>query len=248
MSVDSEILSSSSKNCFLLLGQSNMYGCGTIDREALNTDDRIQVYRDGKWETARQPLQKWDCKIYPEGGGSMGISFARRLLQEFPKAPINLVPCALGGSPIEQWLPGGQCYQNATTIAKEAVCKGELRAILWHQGESNSSEEDNAKKYFFNFKEVVESFRKDLNSENLPFIVGQLGEFMKDNHDFKYSHIVNEALRKACHQFPRMGFVSSEGLIDEDRNDKLHFGMKSLNEYGRRYAEKFVQCYMATVS
>jgi len=85
------------------------------------------------------------------------------------------------------------------------------------------------------------SGKSRLNAPHVPIIVGQLGEFLKDNEGFKYFEIVNDALRQACRELPRMAFVSSADLTDKDRNDNLHMDMESLCVFGRRYAEEFLQ-------
>ena len=53
---------------------------------------------------------------------------------------------------------------------------GNLKGILWHQGESDSNPQ-NADKYKQRLKNLISNFRKDLNADKVPFIIGQLGQF-----------------------------------------------------------------------
>lgn len=49
---------------------------------------------------------------------------------------IGLIPCAEGGSSIDEWSRDGALYRHAINEAKFAKEDSELARILWHQGES----------------------------------------------------------------------------------------------------------------
>ena len=58
---------------------------------------------------------------------------------------IGLIPCAVGGSPIEAWQPTkyyeptkSYPYDDALKRTKTAMQTGTLKGVLWHQGESDS--------------------------------------------------------------------------------------------------------------
>lgn len=52
----------------------------------------------------------------------------------------------------------------------------ELSGILWHQGESDSSN-GNYKVYYQKLLIMVTTLRKELDAPNIPFIIGGLGIF-----------------------------------------------------------------------
>jgi hypothetical protein len=70
-------------------------------------------------------------------------------------------------------MPGGKLYEEAIARTREAMKQGQLKAIRWHQGESDSGVEARALAYGDNLVKIVESFRKDLNAEKVPFIAGE---------------------------------------------------------------------------
>ena len=87
-----------------------------------------------------------------------------------------------------------------------------------------------------------DAFRKELDLYDVPFLVGALGDFLKEREVSpqlaNYPHI-NAQLQLAAEGDPMTGFVSAEGL--EDKGDKLHFSSRSLFTFGERYFEMFQQ-------
>src|SRR6266545_1044240 len=95
---------------------------------------------------------------------------------------IGLVPCAVGGSSIEQWLGDSvyrdvQLYSNLLKKAKLAAEYGTIKGILWHQGETNAAEGN-----YNNYKQKLRNFftklRGGLNNPELPVYAGQLALFL----------------------------------------------------------------------
>jgi len=110
---------------------------------------------------------------------------------------------------------------------------GELKAILWHQGESDSGREA-ASLYEARLHELISRFRNVADDDNLPFIVGQLGQF-KEWSDGR--QLVNTVHENVATHFARTKFVSSDGLTDT--GDGTHFDAPSARELGRRYADAY---------
>lgn len=224
---------------FLLAGQSNMAGRGDVepqDREtveglfALSTADR--------WIPAADPVHYDKPKI---AGVGLARTFGRTLLACRPAAQIGLVPAAFGGSLLDEWLPGGKHYLEALRRAAVARASGRFRGLLWHQGESDASDETRAKTYLERFTRVVECFRRDLEAPALPVVVGQLGGFLRTSGvEFAspYADLVNRQLAQAPAAIANAAFVPSGGLAH--RGDELHFNAPSLRELGRRYAHAFL--------
>ena len=110
-----------------------------------------------------------------------------------------------------------------------------MKAILWHQGESDSHEPA-ASLYQARLRALIERFRSDLGAPDLPFIIGQLGRFEKGPWSVAKER-VNAAQRSVAVQMRNVAFVSSEGLVD--RGDTIHFDAASARELGRRYANAY---------
>ena len=221
---------------FLLIGQSNMAGRGELDEVAPLRHPNIRMFRDGQWVTAESPLHTDN----PETAGTgPGMSFAVELLKEDPSAIIGLIPCAVGGTPLSRWMPGGDLYDNAISTTRQALASGTLKGILWHQGESDSKDRQDAESYAQRLGKMIPTLRTDLDASNVPFITGELGAFICDYFECDFFEIVNEQLHQLSRTVPRYVYVSSAGL--RDKGDYLHFDSASLCELGERYACEYLK-------
>lgn len=214
---------------FLLIGQSNMAGRGKLEPQDEATNPRIfMLTKDGEWVPAKDPLH-FDK---PVAGVGPGMEFARTLVAADPKITVGLIPCAVGGTALEKWKAGGELYTAAVARAREAMKRGTLTGILWHQGESDKTHEQIAT-YGERFAAMVAQLRKDLDAENVPVIMGELGRFRPAHAEF------NAALPEISRQVPRCTYVTAENLVD--RGDHLHFDTPSQRILGQRYAAAFLQ-------
>ena len=150
---------------------------------------------------------------------------------------IGLVPCALGGSRLDQWEPGAYLYRRALFEAGEVARSGEVRGLLWHQGESDSCDRDTAVTYGARLVEMLTAFRGELADEGIPVVVGELGRFLEGVPQFGEFETVNQALNDIPGRLARSACVSSEGLAD--KGDRVHFNSVALREFGRRYAHAY---------
>ena len=214
---------------FLLIGQSNMAGRGKIGLTENKSDPRIlMLAKDLEWLPAKDPVH-FDKPI---AGAGLCLPFARGLLAADPKRRIGLVPCAMGGSSLDQWMPGGALYTDAVRRTRQALKRGELAGILWHQGEADLAPAKVAT-YGDRFARMIASLRKDLEAPEAPVVIGELGHFLATGKDF------NKALPDVAKQVPHCALASAEGLAD--KGDKLHFGTPALTTFGERYAAAYLK-------
>lgn len=215
----------------LLIGQSNMAGRGAVEDQDRAPVPRVwSLNKELAWVPAADPLH-WDK---PEiAGVGMGRSVARTLLMARPSASIGLVPSAFGGTALDLWKPGADLYENAVRRARAAMKSGTLRAILWHQGESDTNKEELARTYDERFAAMIARLRSDLGAPDVPVVVGQMGEFF-GTAPGSLASVVNEQLALVPLRVPRSAFVTSHGL--RDKGDKVHFDSASYRELGQRYA------------
>ena len=125
----------------LIIGQSNMAGRGIIS-EAMpidNKDGRLKVLRNGRWQRMFRPVNP-DRSF---SGTCLAESFARAYADEHG-VDTGIIPCADGGTSLNQWRVGGLLFDNAVYSAKLAMRTSNLAAILWHQGEADCAPELNA--------------------------------------------------------------------------------------------------------
>lgn len=226
---------------FLLAGQSNMAGRGNVTKADSVVHPRVfALNREGKWQPAVDPLH-WDKKV---AGVGLAKSFAVALAERNEDIVIGLIPAACGGSPISSWEPGGyhgqtksHPYDDAIQRARIAMKEGVLKGILWHQGESDSKPEL-APVYREKLVALIERFRKDLDAPDVPFIIGQLGQFPERPWN-QWRFMVNFAHVAVAREVEHTGFVPSFGLTCNE--DHIHFNSESLREFGRRYAKEYFE-------
>jgi hypothetical protein len=168
-----------------------------------------------------------------------GLTFGKAMADSDPGLRIGLIPCAVGGSPIRTWQPGGYWEQTQShpyddTLARVGVAQqsGVLKGFLWHQGESDSNEQD-AAPYLNRLKTLVERLRAELQAPNAAFIAATLGDFFVARNE--WASTINDALARLAGEVQNSACVQAAGLVHG--GDDLHFDAASARELGRRYAE-----------
>ena len=221
---------------FLLIGQSNMAGRGRLSDVSALQHAQVSMFREGRWVTAEEPLHTDKPEI---AGVGLGMSFAMELVAGAGLAPIGLIPCAVGGTSLSQWMPGADLHENAVSVAMSALADGSLKGILWHQGEGDSGNGDDAASYGERFRDMVCSLRSKLSAPQVPVIAGELGPFLRHREGSDFFELVNQQLRELEGRLPTYACVSAERL--RDNGDSLHFNAHSLREFGIRYARKYTE-------
>ncbi len=226
---------------YLLLGQSNMAGRGDLAEEDKTPHPRILVFRTNQvWEVAVEPIHTDRPGV--KFGVGPGFAFGKIMADKSPEATIGLVPCAVGGTSLSRWVRGGDLYSNAVFRAKLTMTNGTLKGILWHQGENDAGSEHNAKTYGERLQKMIADIREDLGTPDLPFVVGEIGEFLytrKDPTKTPFAKIVNEALIAIPEKVPNTACARSAGL--NHKGDEVHFDAASQREFGQRYAAEMLR-------
>lgn len=226
---------------YLLIGQSNMAGRGTTDAASQPNLPKIwAINRQNEWKIAADPLHQDKPAVV---GVGPGLTFAQEILQKSPDRAIGLIPCAVGGSGIDDWQPGAKheqtgiyAYDEMLARAKEAQKHGTIRGIIWHQGESDSSPGKKGA-YAAKLADFFKRLRRDTHTENVPVVVGTLGDFyVAKNPD---AAVINQIITDYAKGNKRVYLASASGLTH--KGDDTHFDTPSARELGRRYAEAFLK-------
>lgn len=221
---------------FLIIGQSNMAGRGLIEnaRPLNDNNGKIKVLRNGRWQTIFRPVNP-DRSF---AGTCLAEDFALAYSLANPDVEVGIIPCADGGTNLDQWLPNTLLFDNAIFNAKLAMRTSHLSGILWHQGEADTLDELYPL-YLEKLSIIMTELRRDLG-EDLPIVVGGLGDFLatRELNPFLKNYVrINDALINFSKTFPRVAFASAEGLTCNP--DQLHFNADSLKEFGLRYFKAF---------
>ena len=120
----------------LIIGQSNMGGRGFADEVPPINNDKLYVLRNGRWRAMYVPVNP-DRKT---SGINLAESFADLYANEH-NVDVGIIACADGGSSLDQWQVGGLLFDHACYMAELASRTSTIAAVLWHQGESDCSDE-----------------------------------------------------------------------------------------------------------
>jgi hypothetical protein len=230
---------------FLLMGQSNMSGFGKLlpeDRKPVDRVVKLPTKHQGelKWLPAAHPLHN---RLRSDRFG-LGLPFAIEYLKDKPDVVVGLIPLAWGGAPIDMLKKGTPTYDDALVKTKLALKHGELKGVLWHQGESDTVSDARTSSYEQKLHQLIADLRKDLADDQLPFVAGNLAEFYGTSRDHsspervKRIDKVRAILRALPNRVENTGFVESKGCSSPDRH-MVHFDRESYILLGQRYAKVF---------
>jgi hypothetical protein len=216
---------------YLLIGQSNMAGRAQILAPDFDTLNGVYLYKGdsvNSWEPAVNPLNKYSTirRELPVQQLGPGYYFAKTMRAYDTGKQIGLVVNARGGTSIDLWAPGTTCFNDALKRTREALQAGTLKAILWHQGESDVKK---YKDYPEKIITLINAFRKELNQPDLPFIAGEVAEEKKNRAEF------NIMLKETLGKVPNTAVVRATGLTTYD---STHFDTRSMRILGVRYADE----------
>lgn len=223
---------------FILAGQSNMAGRGMIEPQDTIYSERIlTINKSGKVVLAKEPLHFYEPS---RTGLDCGLSFGKTLHKNIPDSiTILLVPTAVGGSSISQWI-GDSTYRNVqlltnfTEIVNIAKKYGTVKGILWHQGEADANEKD-VVLYKMHLTTLIDKFRKIIDNNNLPVLIGELGSY--SDNQFYYS-LINEQIESYISTDTNAFLISTKDL--KDKGDKVHFNSTGQRSLGKRFAKAYL--------
>jgi hypothetical protein len=234
---------------FLLIGQSNMEGVPTPDAVDRSPAERVWVlgYDEcgdrhwNQWAPAHAPLHRCGSGVGP------GDSFGRAIAKAWPDANIGLVPAAISGVDVDFFRKGvvssrrkefqippdnkrSGAYDMVIERARLAQESGQIRGILWHQGESDNTSPE----WVGKVSEIVSDLRSDLGLEvSVPFLAGEL----------LYTGCCsahNARIGELPAAIPNAHVISARGLVGQDN---FHFNLAGQHELGQRYAEQFLELW-----
>jgi len=221
---------------YILIGQSNMVGRAPVEDVDRQPHPRVFSFgKDDVWVPAVDPLH-FDK---PTAGVGLGSSFARAMAEADPEVTIGLIPCAIGGTPLERWEKGGDLWSRALERIRAVADDGVIKGVLWHQGEADGRSAETAQSYGVRLARMVSDLRAELQLPILPFVAGQLGPFLPaTQRDGNPAHW--EVVKPQLAGLPRC--VEWTAVADSadltHTGDSVHFDAASLRKFGRRYARE----------
>lgn len=236
------------KVVFLLAGQSNMAGRGgvlanrwdgIVPPDCAPSPSILRLSPQLRWEEAHEPLHAGidanrTCGVGP------GMSFANAVLRSGRAGPVvGLVPCAVGGTRIAEWVKGTDLYTDLVRRARVAVeTGGRIGAVLWYQGESDTVRWADANEYGRRMVMLVRDLRADLGMPRLLLIQVGLASGLG-----QYTEIVREAQKGI--KLRNVRFVDAKGLPLQDGH--LHLSTQAQVQLGRMLAQSYLNYGTSTL-
>jgi hypothetical protein len=231
---------------YLMFGQSNMEGQGIIEAQDRLTNPRVKMLQDstcpnlnrvyGRWYTAAPPLNRCWGKLGP------GDSFGRMLGEKAPSyvKTIGLVNVSVSGCNIyiykkgcpdgldqnSKGIPFNCGYTWLLDLAKKAQKVGVIKGIIFHQGETNTSDPN----WKYTVQQIVADLKSDLGLGDIPFLAGEL-LYARYN---SCCSVHNIEINKLPELIPNAHVISAAGLPGAD---VAHFTSASYRTLGERYAQ-----------
>lgn len=216
-----------------------MSGRGRIERVATETAAPVYVFgNDYRWHRAIEPIDNGRDQVDVASfdvvvGVGPGRSFGARWTELNPGVPIGLIPCAMGGSSISDWgrnLDDASLYGSMLKRWRAASALGEVRGVLFFQGESDATAE-RAGLWTEQFQRWVADVRADIGAPNLPVVFAQLGDGRESVDPEAWKRL--QAMQAEV-ELPHSAMIKTSDLA---LSDGMHFTSESYHSIGRRFAE-----------
>jgi hypothetical protein len=225
---------------FLLAGQSNMAGRGQVEPMDTIPDSRIlSINKSGDLILAKEPLHFYEPSLT---GLDCGLSFGKELLKHIPDSiSILILPTAVGGSSIAQWI-GDSTYRNVALLTnfREKVqignTHGQIKGILWHQGETDSGKPETIEIYDRQLQKLISIFREEVKDPNLPIFIGELGAFSQTPENWL---AINGKIRDYLKTDSSAFLIETRELLD--KGDRVHFDSEGQRTMGIRFGREVVK-------
>lgn len=242
---------------WVLAGQSNMQGVGNLTNVEPPSPRVHSFDMADRWQVAEEPLHwlleavdsvHWRNRTDRQQrerearkqretrtkGAGLGLAFANEMVRR-TGVPVGLVPCAHGGTSMDQWSPalkdeGGRSLYGAM-IRRITQVGGRVKGVLWYQGESDALSTPAG--FATKFNAFIPTLRSDTDHPDLPFYHVQIGRFVQDVEPAGWN-TVQEAQRRTADSIPHTAMVAS---VDLPLDDSIHISTAGLKRLGIRLAK-----------
>ena len=222
----------------VIAGQSNSANHGNT--RLIPKDERVSALglAPQDWRLAADPQPR------ATGNGGSPWPALGDMLAEHLDVPIGFASVGVGGTRVDQWLPQAALYPRlGATLEELRQAAGPeeraLRAVLWHQGESDAAAATSAGVYALRLQMVIDRSRQDAGF-NLPWGIAQVS-FLPNVNAAQQAAIV-EGQRKVVRDDPLVfAGANTDNLLGADwRYDNVHFNEQGLREHARLWFDQLV--------
>lgn len=234
---------------WILGGQSNMEGCGRLDKRIRAIDQVRAYYMDNRWNLAEDPIHTlWKAAApvhcgnptaknpHPYTGTGPGVSFGQEMFRN-TGIPQGLLCCGHGGTTMAQWDPSlkklGDKSLYGATVNRLKRLGGKVAGVIWYQGCSDAYKAT-APLYTRNMIRFVKALRKDADDSNLPFVIVQIARVCNSTLDVDAWNSIRSQQVKLPEKIKNLLTVPA---IDLSLDDSIHISGEAQQLLGRRLAD-----------
>ena len=215
-----------------------------------------QSIETGKWYPAIPPMFHAFENLSPAD------YFGRAMVDSLPGVTVGIIPVAIGavsvrafdkdqyqayfngdGKDIKSWGwvddYGGNPPGRILELAKKAKEVGVIKGFIFHQGESDGTDDNWRKTVYKTYKDVIDALELDENE--VPFVAGEL---LQEGNNCCGSK--NGGIAQLKNNFKKFGLASSKGLQGNGK-DPYHFGRAGVIELGKRYCSEMLKLIDKTI-
>jgi hypothetical protein len=210
----------------------------------------------GKWYPAIPPMFHAFENLSPAD------YFGRAMVDSLPGVTVGIIPVAIGAVSIrafdkdqyESYFKGDgkdimswgwpKDYDNnppgrILELAKKAKEVGVIKGFIFHQGESDGTDDNWRRTVYKTYKDIIDAL--DLDENEVPFVAGELLQSQGACCSSK-----NGGIAQLKNNFKKFGLASSKGL-EGNGKDPYHFGRAGVIELGRRYCSEMLKLIDKTI-
>ncbi|MCH8286141.1 hypothetical protein IIB79_06370, partial [candidate division KSB1 bacterium] len=184
------------------------------------------------------------------------INNINKVSQEI-KAPIAIIKCAAGGTHLGgDWNPdqpiGFKMYPLALDFVRSSLAELDKRKItyriegfMWHQCEKDMFNKEYMQKYGQNLKNFLASWRRDLNTPQLRFYIGELCTKTIWGMDLRpRMYAISKGQRAVTEADPLAEYIPTSHIgveIGGGVGLHYHYGTLGQLEHGINYADAYLR-------
>ena len=245
---------------FVVAGQSNSANHG--EEKQTTKTGRVASFDGRAWRIADDPQPGASG-----GGGSFVPPFADAVVAK-QNVPVGIIACGIGATSVREWLPRGATFPNPPTIESGVeklangswACKGAaydafiarmkplgpqgVRAVLWHQGESDANQKDATRTLpGKNYREYLEKLIRDSRSAigwDAPWFVAQASYHVPGDEGSDDIRTAQASLWKDGLALEGPDSDALKGPLRQSQGKGVHFSGAGLREHGALWAAKVI--------
>ncbi len=235
-------------------GQSNMQGCGHLNRPLKPVHAVRAFTMDDRWGVARDPIHNLWSAVDPvhailcgganpprppaNWGTGPAVAFAHAL-ELVSRIPQGILACAHGGTSMAQWDPGlaaregNRCLYGAL-LRRLRKNGGRIAGMIWYQGCSDATPEA-APLYTERMRALVAALRRDTGNPRLPIVMVQIARVTDwpAGDGVRAWNSIQEQQRRLPEQIPHLAVVPA---VDLPLDDAIHLSEDAQVRLGHRLA------------